>query len=108
VGVAGAVCLFYVITQPIFICAAYKRIGVRRRQVAAIYLRPTAYAALSVGIGLSLSLLPPFAAHPLVRIAVIGLFAVTAYAALVRWLEPAIWLQLLDRIRGAVHRRVTN
>jgi O-antigen/teichoic acid export membrane protein len=105
VGVAGAVCLFYVITQPIFICAAYKRIGVRRRQVAAIYLWPTAYAALAVGIGLGLSLLPPFAAHPLARIVAIGLFAVPAYAALVRWLEPAVWLQLVDRVRSATRLR---
>jgi O-antigen/teichoic acid export membrane protein len=107
VGVAWAVCLFYVITQPIFICAAYKRIGVKRRQVAAIYLRPTAYAALAVGLGRGLSLLPPFAAHAPAQIAVVCLFAAPTYAALVRWLEPAIWLQLLDRIRSAVHKRVT-
>jgi len=104
VGVAWAVCLFYAITQPIFICRVYRRIGVTKRQVMGIYLRPTAYAAVAVGIGLAASGLPLFAARPLIRIGIIGAFEAVAYTALVKWLAPDVWDQLRDRIRGALFR----
>jgi O-antigen/teichoic acid export membrane protein len=106
VGVAWAVCLFYTITQPIFICGVYRRIGVTTRQVMSIYLKPTAYAAVAVGLGLAVSSLPLFTARPLIRVAIIGAFEAVAYTALVKRLAPDVWNQLRDRIRGAPFRRV--
>jgi hypothetical protein len=71
-----------------------------------IYLKPTAYAAVAVGLGLAVSSLPLFTARPLIRVAIIGAFEAVAYTALVKRLAPDVWNQLRDRIRGAPFRRV--
>jgi O-antigen/teichoic acid export membrane protein len=108
VGVAWAVCLFYGITQPIFICSAYRRIGVTTRQVMSIYLRPTAYAAVAVGVGLGASGLPFLTDRPLSRIVIIGGCEAVAYTALVKWFAPEVWKQLRDRVGGALLRHAAG
>ena len=104
IGVAWAVCAFYAISQPAFVCAVYRRLGIGARQVAMIYLRPTAYAAAAVGLGLLAASLPGIDGHPLVRVMVIGAVGTALYAALVRWRAPEIWGELRDRAMGAVRR----
>jgi hypothetical protein len=50
-GVALAVVIFYAITQPIFVYGVYRRVGISVREVGLLYLKPTAYAGVSVGLG---------------------------------------------------------
>jgi len=107
IGVACAVCLYYAVTQPLFVFAVYRRVGVTARQVAGIYLWPTGCAAAAVGAGLALSKLPAFATHPLMRAAIICAVAGPAYAALVRWLAPDVWRELSGRISSGLQRRMT-
>ncbi len=106
VGVAWAVCAFYALTQPIYAYRVFRRIGVTAWQVALIYLRPTAYAAVAVDVGLALSKLPPLAGLPVIRAAVIGSVGLALYAALVRWRAPEVWAALRDRITAALRRSV--
>ena len=106
IGVAFAVCIYYAITQPLFVYGVYRRVGVTVRQVAGIYLWPTGCAAAAVGTGLAVAGLPMFVAHPLIRVAVICAVAGLAYAALVRWLAPEVWRELSSRIGGGLRRRV--
>lgn len=102
VGVSWGVCVFYATTQPLFVAAVYRRLGVRGREVAAIYFRPTAYAAAAAGLGLAAAALPPFAGNPLTRVAIICGAGAAVYAVLVRWLAPEVWLELRRRVRGAL------
>jgi len=104
VGVAWGVCIFYATTQPLFVTAVYRRLGVKGRKVAAIYVRPTVYAAAAAGFGLAAAALPPFAGHPLARVAIIGVAGSAAYAVLVRCLAPEVWLELRRRVRGGLQR----
>ncbi len=106
VGVAWAVCVFYALTQPVYVCLSYQRIGMTMGQVALIYLQPTVYAAVAVGAGLLLSKLPFLAPFPVLRAAMIGVTGLFLYAMLVRWRAPAVWGALRDRITGALRRRV--
>ena len=55
VGTAMGVGLHYMITQPLFVWSVYRRVGITAREIAGIYLRPTAFAAISVGVGLLFS-----------------------------------------------------
>ncbi len=105
VGVAWAVCAFYALTQPVYVCLVYGRIGITIRQVALIYLQPTTYAAAAVGVGLLLSKLPFLACLPVLRAAVIGVASLCLYAVLVRWRAPEVWDALRDRMTGALRRR---
>ena len=104
VGVAWAVCIFYAVSQPVFIYCVYRRVGVGLGQVAWLYLTPSLYAALAVGSGLALSMLPPVASMPLVRVLLIGSFGIAIYAALVRWLARDVWLQIAGRFSRAMAR----
>jgi PST family polysaccharide transporter len=104
IGVAWAVCAFYAISQPIYVWAAYRRLGIGARAVAMIYLRPTAYAGVAVGLGLLASMPPWFDAHQLLRVLVIGVVGTGLYAVLVRWLAAEVWGELRDRAIGALRR----
>jgi O-antigen/teichoic acid export membrane protein len=104
IGVAWGVCAFYAISQPLYVWVAYRRLGISGRQVAMIYLRPTAYAAVAVGLGLLASMPPWFADHQLVRVLVIGVVGTALYAVLVRWLATEVWGELRDRAIGAMRR----
>ncbi len=106
VGVAWAVCIYYAITQPFFVYEAYRRVGITTRQVVSIYLRPTSYAAMAVGVGWAVSMLPLFAARPLIRIVIITAAGAASYAALVRWLAPEVWNELRDRLNSGLQGRV--
>ncbi len=104
IGVAWAVCAFYAISQPLYVWAVYRRLGITGRQVAIIYLRPTVLAGTAVGLALLASMLPWFSGHQLVRVLVIGVIGTVLYAALVRWLATEIWSELRDRAVGALRR----
>ena len=106
IGVAYAVCLYYALTQPVFVYSVYRRVGVTARQVASIYLWPTGCAVAAVGAGLAISKLPLFDAHLLIRAAVICAVAGPAYAALVRWCAPDVWRELSSRISSGLQRRI--
>ena len=105
-GVAWGVCLYYATTQPLFVWGVFRRLGITARQVASIYLQPSLYAVAAVGTGMAISMSPPFAGHPLVRVAAIGVVAPALYAVLVRWLAADVWRELTGRLAGAVRRRV--
>lgn len=106
VGVAAGVCVFYAVTQPVFVISAYRRVGITSLQVASIYLRPMGLAAVAVGAGMAVAALSLLADRPLSRIAVIGIIGSSLYAALTRWIAPEVWNELRDRILGALRRRV--
>ncbi len=106
VGVAVAVCVFYAVTQPVFVYGVYRRVGVSRRQVALIYLLPTLFSAIAVGIGLALSILPMLADRPLARVIVIGITGCVLYAALVKRFSPVVWQQITGNLRDAVKRKI--
>jgi len=104
VGVAWAVFIYYAVTQPVFVWAVYKRLNITALQVSLIYLKPMSYAAIAVGFGLAISLLPVFADHPLVRVVIIGVLGVAVYTALVRWLASEVWNELWSRVTNAFGR----
>ncbi len=104
IGVAWAVCLFYAVSQPVFVYRVYRRMGVGLAQVASMYLAPSLYALIAVGLGLGLSLLPPVAGLPLVRVLVIGGVGVCVYALLVRRFAHDAWLQVVGRLMRALGR----
>lgn len=107
-GVAFAICLYYAITQPIYVQRVFQRVGVSVRQVAMVYLRPMFYAALAVGAGVVLSKSPGLGGYPIVRTAIIGAVASLLYAALVRWLAPEIWADLRTRFTSALSRKAAR
>lgn len=104
IGVAWAVCIFYALTQPVYVFRVYRRIGMTVREVARIYLEPTAYAAVAVGTGLAVSELPLLAGLPSLRAVVIGSVGLALYAVLVRWWAPEVWGALRDRMTAALRR----
>lgn len=104
VGVAWAVCVFYAVTQPVFVIGAYRRVGITPRQVAAIYLRPLVLAAVAVGAGVLISQPLPLAGHPFGRAAVIAVLGGSLYAALTRWFAREVWNELRGRMLGALGR----
>ncbi len=102
VGVAVAVCVFYTVTQPVFVYGVYRRIGITAGGVARLYLWPTAFAAAAVGAGLAASTLPPLAAYPLGRVAVICAVGGVLYLGLLRWRVPEVWRELTRRLTSAL------
>ena len=102
VGVAWGVGLFYAITQPAFVCIVYRRVGISVPQVMSLYLRPTIYAAVAIGVGLAISMLPLLNPMPFIRVAVIGVVGGGIYAALVKWQAPQVWYELSSRIKNAI------
>jgi len=106
VGVAWAVCAFYVVIQPIYAFYVFRRIGLTAWQVALLHLEPAVYAAAATGVGLAVSELPFLADAPLLRAVVIGAVGLPLYAALVRWRAPEVWGALRDRMGAALRRRV--
>lgn len=106
VGVAWAVLLYYVTSQPILVCLIYRRIGVSVPQVLAIYARPLACATLGIGGAALLGTLPVLADSPLFTALLIGVVGLGAYAGLVRLLAPSVWHQARARLAVALHRRV--
>ncbi len=104
IGVACGVCAFYAISQPVYVWAVYRRLGIGARAVAMIYLRPTAYAGVAVGLGLLASMPRWFEGNPLLRVLIIGVVGVGIYAGLVRWLATEVWSELRDRATGALRR----
>ncbi len=105
VGVAMGVCLYYAVTQPVYVWRVYRRLGITAREVALIYVRPTLYAAVAAGAGLAVAGLPVFAALPIIRIGIIGAIGSVLYALLVRLLAREVWRELSDRVWGALRRR---
>lgn len=106
VGVAVAVCVFYAITQPVFVYGVFRRVGVSMRQVASIYLRPILYSGISVGCGFGLSKLPVFSLIPLAQVVVICVTGGVVYAALVKWLDQDVWSQMTMHLKNAVRREI--
>jgi PST family polysaccharide transporter len=103
-GVAIAVAIFYTVTQPFFVAAAFRRVGVSTWRVALLYLRPGAIAAVSVGAGIAISLLPGLAGHPLLRCVVICAVVAPIYLFGTQLVAPDIGRDLWHRIQGAVRR----
>lgn len=104
IGVAWAVSLFYAVTQPIFVCSVYRRVGISLSQTMALYLQPTAYAIVAVGAGLAASMPPLLAGSRLTRVVIICVISSLLYMALVRWQAPAVWHELKGRLGGALRR----
>lgn len=104
VGVAWGVGLFYAITQPVYVCTVFRKVGVGTRQVLSLYLRPTGCALVAVGAGLGVSMVPVLAAAPLAQVVVIGTIGSALYAALVRWSAPEVWGELGRRLGGVMRR----
>ena len=105
IGVAWAVCAFYALSQPAFVYGVYRRVGVGVGRVAWMYLAPSLYAAIAVGSGLALSLLPPVAGRPVVRVLLIGSVGVAIYAVLVRALARDVWSQIVGRLMRVARRQ---
>ncbi len=102
VGAALGVASFYAVTQPVFVYAAYRRVGIGAAQIASLYLRPMVCAALAVGSGLGVSMAPPLASMPLLQVAIIGTIGSGLYAGLIKWQAPQVWNELKSRLRNAV------
>ena len=104
VGVAWGICIYYAVTQPVYVRYIFRLVGVTTGQVALIYLKPALYAVLSVGTALLISSLPAFAAYPLLRVAIIGAVGTVLYVGLVKFLAREMWQELVSRCMGALRR----
>jgi PST family polysaccharide transporter len=103
-GVAIAVAIFYTVTQPFFVAGAFRRVGVSVWQVALLYLRPGFFAAVSVGAGIALSLLPGIAGHALLRCVVICAVTGPLYLVCTQIAAPDVNRELWQRVGGALRR----
>jgi O-antigen/teichoic acid export membrane protein len=107
VGVATAVCLFYALTQPIFVYGVYKRVGVSLRQVASMYLTPTFLAAFAVGLSLLLTKTFLPIVHPLLITLAICLSSSLFYAVLVKTFARETWAQLIRHLSALLASKAT-
>ncbi len=103
IGTAAGVFLHYVLTQPPFVFGVYRRLGLTISDVASIYVKPTMFAAVATGSGISLSHLLPMSA-PISRVLVVAVTSIMLYAVLVRWTMPLVWNEFSSRIRSAIQR----
>ena len=104
IGVASGVFLYYFITQPLYVCGVYRRVGVRTSNVIRMYFQPTFYAAVTVGFAWTVSMLPIIDKLPLARAFVISALSIPLYAGFVRWLAPEVWRELSSRLSSALKR----
>ena len=93
-GVAWAVCIYYAVSQPPFVYAVFRRVGVSLSEVARIYIKPTICAVIAVGIGLAGSLHPLVAGHPLARAGIICSVGAVCYLVIIRYVSYEIWREL--------------
>ena len=107
-GVAWAVCIFYAVSQPIFVYRVYHRVGVTKSRVALMYVLPLCYAALATGGGLLISQVGWFTTLPLVRVGIIGVVASLIYATLIRLFARDVWSQIVGRFVGLLRRHARS
>ena len=103
-GVAWAVCLFYGLSQPVFVYSVYRRVGVTKGRVALMYGLPLCYAAFATGAGLLIAEAGWFSSWPLVRAAVTAVVASFTYAMLVRIFACHIWSQVVRHLARLLKR----
>ncbi len=104
VGVAWGVAVFYILTQPIYVYAAFKRVGVRKAEIAALYLKPACLSAASTALGCLAVKLLPLSEWPLTRASIVAMTSFFLYAALMRLFVPAILSDITIRLRNAFAR----
>jgi len=102
-GVATAVSLFYAVLSPGFSYAVFRRMGAPLRDVAAIYLAPTAFALVAVGAAAVVANSVP--SSPLAQIGIIAAFGGGVYLGLVRLLTPSSYKQIIGRLREAIRSK---
>jgi len=81
VGVATAVCIYYLITGPLCIYLAIRPGGGKWKDAAKIYLKPLIYSVIAAGSAVAIARAPVLAAHPLY--ATIEILTVTTVVCLV-------------------------
>lgn len=106
-GVAWAVCIFYAVSQPVFVYRVYRRVDVTRGRVALMYILPFCYAALATGCGLLMAKVTLFEMWPLVRVGIIGVVAVMAYATLIRLFAHEVWLEIIRHFARLLKRQTS-
>jgi O-antigen/teichoic acid export membrane protein len=99
-GVAVAVSIFYVALAPIYSYSVFRKVGVSRSEVVAIYLSPVAFAAVAALSAVFLSAVVPLG--ELARTIVIGIVGSVLYLVLVRLFVPSTFHQLIARMRAMV------
>lgn len=102
-GVATAVCLYYVMFSPPLAFWTFRASGVAWREIAAVFLRPTAVgllAAAATGIGVSLTALTGL--PPLVQCGLGAVLGVLTMVAGARTITPLLWHDVVARIQQVI------
>jgi O-antigen/teichoic acid export membrane protein len=106
VGAAWGVAAHAVLLGPAALYATIRPLGGTGSNVAGVFGVPIAAGAVAVGGAMLIADQLPVAlpARDLARVAVITLVSIPAYVLMLRAAAPAVWNELLERIRGLIGR----
>lgn len=102
VGLALAVGSFYLLAPPIFSWAVFRAPGVGARTMLALYGVPAGLSVLAVGPAYLLSFAAALEGRTVARLLVIGAATALLYPALLRLAAPAVFEQILARVRTVI------
>ena len=102
IGVAWALCIYYVLIQPIHAYAIFRRAGLGTRAILETYSRPGSYSVIAVGAALAVVSALPGPSRPLLGVVLLLILSGLAYAGLLRLFSPAVWNDLSARLHQAV------
>ena len=98
-GTALAVGLYYLITQPIFVCLTLRRVGVYARDIIPLYVLPTLFSAIAFGLGYVASSVITI---PLLAAVVCAAVGCALYALLVAVFAPSAWTEIRSSVMTAL------
>lgn len=107
VGVAVAVAVYYLIFGPVYSLATFIHHGGRARDVVPLYIRPPLFAAVAMGMAYAVSFEPWLATSDLLRLAEVLALGPLLYGALMWRFEPAILLEIMDKLGLGRFKRFT-
>lgn len=90
-GTALAVGLYYLITQPIFVCVTLRRLDLSPRDIIPLYVMPTLFSGIAFGLGYVAS---STISVPLAAAVVCAAVGCALYASLVAVLAPSAWNEM--------------
>jgi O-antigen/teichoic acid export membrane protein len=103
IGVATAVSLFYMVISPVYSYVVFSRMGASFRDVGAIYLTSTVFAAVAMTLAAGLASLVP--GGQLAQVAFIVAIGGGSYLGLIRAFTPATYRQLIGHLADILRRR---
>lgn len=96
-GTALGVTLYYLILGPAMSCIVLKRYAVPVANVLSLFIKPPVLAGVSMGIAAALSRLRILGGMEVAKIFEITIVGSSLYIALIRWIEPRVLTEIIDK-----------